>query len=991
MNNSSVLASARSSVKIKWHHNRLEEYSGRLEKLQGSLALATTLSLRTRNAGNHNEILEHLKSIKERNDTSQESRDEVIMVLRVLQGLAQQQSGPKLDQLQVQMDSCMRDIEQIRSSITDTREEKILRWLDFRQRTWRFEEVEEAHRNTFNWIYRKPEATTPWHDFSAHLSGASVSLPYFIRGKAGSGKSTLMKFIVSNGQTKTELRKWAGQHKLLTPHFFFWNVGTKLQKSHTGMLRSLLHTILAQYHDLIPAVFPTLYADDRMPPSDDDPPSYVELKGALERLKTRSASFLRICIFIDGIDEFEGDHRDMSTFLNSIASSAIKVVVSSRPINACLNVFAQCPTLKLEDLTYNDMSVFIQERLTSHPMMEDLQTDSPEKASILKAEIQEKAEGVFLWVRIVTGLILRGLEDGDDFDDLLPVLRSLPSDLRELYARMIQKMTPAYQVQASRMFQIFEWWRLRGDDRPLELLLLAFAIPPPSTALSLPTELWTATVHERFTKRMVARIRSRCCGLLEVRGLPSSGMFWPPTPVVTYLHHSVAEFLTSQDVWDDMIALNADTNFNPGTNIAFGILSIMKTGLIYPRLDFERAPDQTNPIEILLDIAIDGCRQNVAAEVILHLKFMEGLDRAMTVIFQRSGLHSNDQPDAKLSAHWAAKLSPSCFHSDSLAHPNQDPLCTQVSIRSFAAYTGYHPYLKAVNRYSTLVDVELLILFALGSWMDRRYIFPVRRETLWYLLQVLDERSELGIESPIESGTLWEHAMGVVHDGSIRNRTLVDSAIMKPLNVCVFGEVSGFPHLDSNDTGESWRPSGAGEYPWNRVRKLENQEVYPVPTDKQTTSYESLSQVKTFLDDIREQPSKATVESSRLRDAGSVQRKNEFNASKATRERPEKARHRYKGTSSHQPIEPPQPRPNRIVRDKVLISETQEVVGILRLFLSFAKDPRKLLNQDIKTFRRSTVKPLLILRKALTQGREEPHGWVLRPEYDFLHELVGLK
>jgi hypothetical protein len=302
--------------------------------------------------------------MSEGNDVSQKSHDEIVMLLRVLQDLAQQQSGPKLDNLQTQMDSCMRDIQQIRSSITDTREEKILRWLDFRQRTWRFEEVEEAHQKTFDWIFRKPDANTPWHNFGAHLSGANILSPYFINGKAGSGKSTLMKFIVSNRQTKTELRKWAGQHKLLTPHFFSWNVGTQLQKSHTGMLRSLLHNILAQYRDLIPAVFPTLYANERTPLSDDEPPSYVELKGALERLKNRSASFLRICIFFDGIDEFEGDHRDMSTFLSTMASSAIKVVVSSRPINACLNVFRQCPTLRLQDLTYNDMNVFIQDRLT---------------------------------------------------------------------------------------------------------------------------------------------------------------------------------------------------------------------------------------------------------------------------------------------------------------------------------------------------------------------------------------------------------------------------------------------------------------------------------------------------------------------------------------------------------------------------------------------------------------------------------------------------
>lgn len=57
---SSRLGSVQSSVKIKWHHNHIEAYVSRLDKLQGSLSFATTLSLRTRETSSHQEILEHL-------------------------------------------------------------------------------------------------------------------------------------------------------------------------------------------------------------------------------------------------------------------------------------------------------------------------------------------------------------------------------------------------------------------------------------------------------------------------------------------------------------------------------------------------------------------------------------------------------------------------------------------------------------------------------------------------------------------------------------------------------------------------------------------------------------------------------------------------------------------------------------------------------------------------------------------------------------------
>ncbi|KAI5365697.1 hypothetical protein J4E82_011269 [Alternaria postmessia] len=262
---SSRLGSAQSSVKIKWHHNQIEAETG-----------------------SHQEVLDHLKSIEAGNGKSQQDGDELIRALSLLHGLVQEQSGPKLDMLQEQMDSCMEEIQEIRSSVAETREGKILRWLDFRQRTWRFEEVVEAHQTTFDWIFRKPRTNTPWNDFGAHLSEAEIHKPYFINGKAGSGKSTLMKYIISNQQTRVRLQEWAGQNKLLSPYFFFWNVGSQLQKSHTGMLRSLLHSILTHYHDLIPAVFPTLYAEG-IPISDYEQPSYVELKGAFERLKIEYA------------------------------------------------------------------------------------------------------------------------------------------------------------------------------------------------------------------------------------------------------------------------------------------------------------------------------------------------------------------------------------------------------------------------------------------------------------------------------------------------------------------------------------------------------------------------------------------------------------------------------------------------------------------------------------------------------------------------------
>src|SRR2546430_1940618 len=45
---------------------------------------------------------------------------------------------------------------------------------------------------------------------------------FHISGKAGSGKSTLMKLLLDHEKSKRELEHWAGNKQLVFAHFFFW-------------------------------------------------------------------------------------------------------------------------------------------------------------------------------------------------------------------------------------------------------------------------------------------------------------------------------------------------------------------------------------------------------------------------------------------------------------------------------------------------------------------------------------------------------------------------------------------------------------------------------------------------------------------------------------------------------------------------------------------------------------------------------------------------
>lgn len=160
-----------------------------------------------------------------------------------------------------------RILAQVRKTDQETREKvsnDVLDSLNFPLITARFEAVEESHATTFAWIFRRIEDTSQyaqgrrWGNFGDWLqAGTGI---YWINGKAGSGKSTLMKYIVNHDWTPSLLQDWAGDSKLCICRFFFWNSGSQQQRSQAGLLRSLLYDILSRHPELIPTVLPAQWA-----------------------------------------------------------------------------------------------------------------------------------------------------------------------------------------------------------------------------------------------------------------------------------------------------------------------------------------------------------------------------------------------------------------------------------------------------------------------------------------------------------------------------------------------------------------------------------------------------------------------------------------------------------------------------------------------------------------------------------------------------------
>jgi len=176
------------------------------------------------------------------------------------------------------------------------------------------------------------------------------------------------------------------------------------------------------------------------------------LQSAFEKL-IESATQRRLCLFIDGLDEYEGDHTAMARFLTKLGKHEhVEICISSRPLFEFENVFRSCPTLRLQDLTRSDISIYVKDRLGASERWTVLCGRQPDHARKLIEDAVKMANGVFLWVKLVLNSLIKGLDLDDDFEDLLKRLRRLPRGLEELYSHMLKTIDPPFYLEEAAMF-----------------------------------------------------------------------------------------------------------------------------------------------------------------------------------------------------------------------------------------------------------------------------------------------------------------------------------------------------------------------------------------------------------------------------------------------------------------------------------------------------------------------------------------------------------
>ena len=348
-----------------------------------------------------------------------------------------------------------------------------------------------------------------------------------------------MKAISLQCQTKLNREK-----NVIIAHFFS-NSGTIPQRSFESLLKHLLERLLEQETELFETIVELVreLAEQYQCNAESFQLqwSVASLKNALLELVANGRPNMKVLLIVDALDECDGvPIRDCLAYFQQLTSPkhqvGVKVCFSSRhfPEELITGPLANNGFV-LEQKNSRDISNFVNDNISFIGVLGDNVAHRHE----IKSEILRKADGIFLWVKIVLQELESSHDNGATFAELKSSLVELPDKLHGLYQSLLAKIGDGFLEETNTMLAL-----ILSAQRPLTLSEFRMAIAF-SRGLSFESQSAMQKSQDivQSDMTMKKRIRSRTGGILEVAAGNGKGACYSTKEVVQVIHQSVKDFL----------------------------------------------------------------------------------------------------------------------------------------------------------------------------------------------------------------------------------------------------------------------------------------------------------------------------------------------------------------------------------------------------------------------------------------------------------------
>jgi hypothetical protein len=412
------------------------------------------------------------------------------------------------------------DNEEREEAVRSYQRQELMKSLQFDQIGARDATIKNAHAKTCKWLLQKSEHIE-WLD--------STRLPIhhgflWIKGKPGTGKSTLMKFALGQAREST--------NKNVVIAFFFNARGAILEKTIMGMYRSLLLQLLEKVPklqctlDSLSLLSLTVIKDYQW--------TRYSLEDQLQQAVLSLEETPVIC-FIDALDECEQwQVRSMLSFFEHLGELAVS---SGRSFRVCLSsrhypevTIRRGISLVLEGQEGHNQDI-------NNYLESALRIGDSASAQKIRNDLQEKSSGVFMWIVLVVD-ILNQEYDGGRMYALERRLKTIPADLHELFRDLLTRDSN----DKEELILCLQWVLFAQTAlRPEELYFAILAGTEPDAIASLRHQDVTPDTIRRFLLRSSK-------GLTEI--------IKSRDKTVQFIHESVRDFLLKDNglskIWPEL-------------------------------------------------------------------------------------------------------------------------------------------------------------------------------------------------------------------------------------------------------------------------------------------------------------------------------------------------------------------------------------------------------------------------------------------------------